>query len=199
MAIHDGLLGGFSGLLPTSVDQFVSLFIWGFLGFGGFIFAIIYIRNKVKYKYRGEILKRRQDSWQSGEPASKILEGKAGYFKVKGISVFRINYGIMPWQSIDIKKLPDPKFMEDNKAYFLQYNVGELVQAKRMVDWENKGMSIIPVDSTTKDAAKVELKQYSDIFNTRSKLQENMGIAVLGFVLIAGIIAFYFVSRACGG
>ena len=158
MVVHDGLLGGFSGLVPTSVEQFVSLFVWGFLVLGGLIFGIVFIRNKIKYKYRGEILKRRQDSWQTGQPDSKIITGKAGYFKVRGISVFRINYGMFPWQSIDIKKLPDPQYMEDNKAYFLQYNVGELVQAKRIVNWNNKEMSIIPVDSTTKDAAKTELK-----------------------------------------
>lgn len=199
MGFFDGVLGGFKGLLPGSVNEFVTLFIWGFLIFGSFISAIVFIRNKIKFRYRGEVLKRRQDSWQTGQPTSKILQGKAGYFKVRGINVFRIKYGIMPWQMIDIKKLPDPKYMEDNKAYFLQYNIGELVQARRVIDWETETMKIIPVDSTTKDAAKTELKQYNDIFTTKNRLAENMGIAVLGFILIAGIIAFYFVSKACGG
>jgi hypothetical protein len=127
------------------------------------------------------------------------VEGKAGYFKRGSTQVYRIKYGVMPWQQVDIKKLPDPRYMVDNKAFFMQYQVGELVQAKSIINWETGDIKIDPVDNTTKAAAKSELIEYADVFSKKSLLKENVGIVIMGFILVAGIVAIYFVSKACGG
>lgn len=183
----------------SSIDQLISMFLWGFLFIGVLAMSVKLIRDKVKYKYHGVVQKRRQVDWMTGQPSSKKVEGKAGYFKSNGRPIFRIKYGWMPWHVIDIKKLPDPNYMQDNTAYFLQYNVGEYTQAKMNIDWDTETIKIEPVDSTTKAAAKQELSDYSFVFAASNKLKENLGIAIMGFLLIAGLIAYYFVNKACTG
>jgi len=194
--IASAVTGWFSA---SSVESLITTFVWSFGAI--IIIALIgfFIRDKIKYKYYGEVHKLRQNSWESGAPSSKIVKGKAGYFVSKGLPVFRIRFGPMPWQLIDIKKLPDPAYMQDSTAFFLQYNVGEYVQSKVIIDYETDEIKIEPVDSTTKAGAKQDLAAFSRVFETSSRLQENMGIAVMGFVMIGGLIAYYFVNKACTG
>lgn len=184
----------FSG---QNFSALLTMFMWSF---GALIIigvSIKVIKDLIKYQYRGVVQKRRQSDWMTGNPSSRKVEGKAGYFTEKGLPVFRIKYGLMPWQIINIKKLPDTEYMQDNTAYFLQYNVGEFVQAKLNIDWDTETVKVEPVDSTTKAGAKQDLVSYNNIFNTRSRLQENLGIAILGFIIVGGLIAYYFVNQAC--
>ena len=183
----------------AGINQFITMFLWGFGGIAVIALGAKFIRDKIKYRYHGVVQKRRQVDWMTGQPSSKKVEGKAGYFQSNGRPIFRIKYGWMPWQVIDIKKLPDPNYMQDETAYFLQYNVGEYAQAKMNINWETETIKIEPVDSTTKAAAKQELSDYSFVFSASNKLKENLGIAIMGFLLIAGIIAYYFVNKACHG
>ena len=183
--------GYFSGFIDTAVWSVLVLVILGVVA--------TQIRNQIKYRYRGEIEKRRQFNWQTGNPEAERISGKAGYFKKKGEPIYRIKYGPMPWQIVDIKKLPDPQWMQGKTAYFLQYNVGELVQARKRIDWAKGSVIIEPVDSTTKAAAKQEMAAYSQILTTSNRWRENAGIIIMGIILISGIIALYFVSKACSG
>lgn len=184
---------------PGTIDQFLAWFTWGFLTLALVATVGIIIRNKLKYQYYGEVIKRRQSNWQDGEPDGKIIRGKAGYFNQKGKRVFRIKHGWKPWEMMTLRSLPDPAFMQDNTAYFIQFNEGEVVQAQRIIDWTSGTDRIIPVSNTTKAGAKEELRSYGKIFTKQSKLQENMGIAIMGFILISAIISLYFVQKACGG
>ena len=195
MAFYDEL--SFSSF---NLGSYVSTFIWGIVFFFVFLVAIMFARNYFKYRvYSGEVFKRRQNDPITGQPQAQLIEGKAGYFKKKGRPIFRIKFGMMPWQIIDIMKLPDPGHMVGNKATFYQYNVGEILQAKKILDW-NKGLfKIEPVDSTTKSAAKSELRDYTAIFSTQRLLRENAAIGIMGLILVSGIIAMYFVSKACSG
>lgn len=191
-------LGG--KFIPSgNLGDFVGMLVWGFIFLAAVIVVVIMVKNFVKYRYAGEVYKRRQNDPLTGEPQSVVISGKAGYFKKNGIPTFRIKYGFLPWQQVEIMKLPDPKYMVGNKAIFYQYNIGEIVQAKAVMDWNKGDVIIEPVDSTTKAAAKLEVSQYSAIFSTKKLLQENAGIVIMGFLFIAGIVAMYFVSKTCGG
>lgn len=194
--ISNTVTGWFSA---SSVESVITTFLWSFGALIVIAIILFYIRDKIKYKYYGQVLKLRQNEWGTGEPSSKIIRGKAGYFKSKGLPIFRINFGPMPWQTIDIKKLPDPAYMQDETAFFLQYNLDEYVQSKMVIDYETNTIKVEPVDSTTKAGAKQDLAAFSKVFETNSRLQENMGIAVMGFVMIGGLIAYYFVNKACQG
>lgn len=188
-------------LLAVGVwQQFLGLFVWLVLGLGGLITIIVFIRQKIKYSYKGVVFRRRSNDPETGIPQADMIQGKAGYFNKGNNRIFRIRYGAMPWQVVEIKKTPNPKYMNiRNTAYFMQYDEGQLVQVKVDLDWENALMKISPVDSTTKAAAKLELSEFNRIFTTSNRLKENMGIFIMGFILVAGIVAFYFVSKACGG
>ncbi len=188
-----------SDVIPSGgqVTSLLGTFIWGLLLFGIFVVAILMVRNRMVMRYAGEIHLMRQDDWETNAPSSKILKGKAGYIGSKKVGqIFRIKYGPMPWHVIDIKKLPDPRYMVGNTAYFLQYNIGELVQAKKIVNWSTEEITISPVDSTTKAAAKSELMNYNSILNWQRMTPQMMAIASLTIVLVAGIIVFFFLSKA---
>lgn len=189
-----------TNLSPNNLlsSSFIGTIVYGFLFILGVSFLILFIKNLYKYRYRGAIYRRRQNSQITGRPQSILVEGKAAYVKSRGLDAFRIKWGFFPWQSMDILKLPDPEHMTGNKAIFLQYNIGEVIQARQEIDWNKSTMKITPVDSTTKSAAKIEMNAYSNILSTRKLLQENAGIAIMGFILIAGIIAMWFVSKTCG-
>lgn len=195
----DFSLGGISQYFGGgSLTSIISTIVWFTIIVAVFAVIIIFVRNRIKYRYYCEVYKRRQFNWQTGNPESEKIQGKAGYFKQGDLPVFKIQYGLMPWQKVIIKKLPDPRYMQNKTAIYLQYNVGELVQAKKQIDWENSLITIEPVDSTTKAAAKAEMKEYSNILTVKNKLMENIGIISMGFILVAGIVAYYFISKACG-
>lgn len=182
----------------------LTMAFWVFLGLMVIAGVWVFARERLVYKYWGEVEKRRAVDWRTNIPTSEVVRGKAGYIKTKDGHVFKIKWGIMPWQNIVIKKLPNPKYMVGNTAYFIQYDVGEIVQAKKVIEWDyldpEKGRIIIePVDSNTKAAAKLDMKEYSMVFKVTDKLKENMGIIIMGFILVAGIISIYFVNKACTG
>lgn len=195
---EDSLIPDVGGWFSAgAINQTVAVTVWTVIIFSALVIIGVIIRNIVKYRYYGEIYKRRQFNWSTGEPESEKVSGKAGYFKKGDLPVFKVNYGWMPWQKIVIKKLPDPRYMQNKTAVFLQYNVDELVQAKKVIDWDTNEIKIEPVDSTTKAAAKQDMKEYSNILTVKNKLMENIGIISMGFILVAGIVAFYFISKAC--
>lgn len=198
MIFHQGLAAQTIDRVVPSAGNFADLlgmFVWGFLIIVVVGLAVYLARQFIKYRYRGEVHLRRQTDWGSGVPTSKILEGRAAYIRKKGINIFRIRYGFMPWQLIDIGKLPNPEYMVGNKVYFLQYNVGELVQARKVVDWQTEKIRIEPVDNTTKDAAKRELGAYANILTTQRISPQMLAIATMGFIIMTGIIVLYFVSQ----
>lgn len=197
MAIWDEWLGNFAN--PGWVSSLLGVAFWSFIFLAVAIVAGIYVRGLIKYRYYGTVHKRRQDNYQ-GIPDSERIQGKAGYFKMGGLDVYRIKYGMWPWQIVNIKKLPDPRYMTANKreAIFLQYNIGEYVQAKQTINWKKGEIEIEPVDSTTKGAAKQELQAYRSILDS-NKFKEYVGPIMMGLIFIAGIVALYFVQQACSG
>jgi hypothetical protein len=185
-------------LMPNvgSVASYIKTLLWaliigGSLGGTGFI-----VRNKVKYKYVGEIFKRRQEDFETNIPQSKNISGKAGYFKKKrGKTVFRIKYGIMPWQQIELSKLPDPKYMVGNKVYYLQLNKDNLVQAKMTIDWDGK-MNLQPIEDDLKYGAQLDLLELDQVLETKRLNPVTVGMMIMGIIIVTGIIVFYFLGKA---
>lgn len=187
-----------SQLIPNvgSWDSFFSILIWGVIFIGLITTAAIYGRNKVKYTYRAEVFKRRQEDFDSGIPSSKSIEGKAGYFVVRGRTVFRIRYGWLPWQQIELTKIPDPKYMVDSKVYYIQLQKDNYVQAKFSIDWEGD-FSLKPVEDDLKYGAQLDMMQKDAILNTKTTWEKFGGPIMMSFIFIAGIMAMYFVSKSC--
>lgn len=149
---------------------------------------------KFKYIYRVEIFKRRQD--YDGIPTSVTNSGIAGYFKKKtGKTVFRIRYGLRPSQVIELSKLPDPKYMVGNKVTYLQLNKDNFVQAKVDIDWSGK-FKLEPVEDDLKFSAQLDINEKQKILDSTKLKPIVVGMIVLGAILIAGIIVFYFLSKA---
>lgn len=190
----------FSRVIPESGswDPFFSILLWGTV-FLVLVTAIgIWARNKIKYQYRAEVFKRRQEDFDSGIPDSKTVEGKAGYFIVRGKTIFRIKYGPMPWQQIQLSKIPDPKYMIDNKVYYLQLQKDNYVQAKMSIDWKGE-FSLKPVEDDLKYGAQLDIMEKDKILNTKTTWEKFGGPVIMGFIFIAGIMAMYFVQKSCNG
>jgi len=174
----------------------MNIVIWGVL-LGGSVGVIIkVIRDKLKYKYQGEIFKRRQSDVE-GIPDAVNLSGKAGYFKDKktGRTVFRIKFGMMPWQQVQLNKLPDPKYMIGNKVYYVQLNKDNLVQAKLEVDWNGKFI-LNPVEDDLKAMAMMDIKDKESALNVTKMTPLVVGMVVMGLIIMSGIIVFYFLGKA---
>ena len=174
----------------------MNIVIWGVL-LGGSVGVIIkVIRDKLKYKYQGEIFKRRQSDVE-GIPDAVNLSGKAGYFKDKktGRTVFRIKFGMMPWQQVQLNKLPDPKYMIGNKVYYVQLNKDNLVQAKMEVDWNGK-FKLNPVEDNLKAMAMMDIKDKESALNVTKMTPLVVGMVVMGLIIMSGIIVFYFLGKA---
>ncbi len=180
MAIDLGKLGGFFG--ADAASSFMSTVIWGMLVLGVVVVIAVIIRNKVKYTYYGYIYKRRQDDLDTHLQRSQTVQGKAGYFNKKGKTVFRIKFGGMPWQQIELTKLPDPNFMVGNNVYYIQLNKDNYVQAEMQIDWEgeSRGLSLEPVEDDLKYGAKLDLLEKSNILDTKSSLEKVAPFVVLG-------------------
>lgn len=174
----------------------VRTLLWGLiLGFA-VAFLIIFIRNKVKYKYYGLVFKRRQESFE-GMPQAMLIQGKAGYFKKKsGKTVFRIKWGFMPWQQIETSQLPDPKYMIGNTVIILQVQKDNFTQAKITVDWEGTGFTLEPIDDSLKYDALLELSEIDRVLETRKISPVTVGLIIMGLILITGIIVYYFLGKA---
>lgn len=186
--------------IPSSetIDLLLGGVMWMTI-IGAVIGAVSYwIRNKLKYKYYGEINKRRQIIEDTGMPTSKHIEGKAGYFNTKKKGrVFRIKYGLMPWHVIELKKKPLPEYMVDNKVYYNQYNEGQLIQAKAKIDWETDEFKIEPVDDNLSDEILYDIERREKVLNVNNVNKPMIvGMTVLGLIIVAGIIVFWFLSKA---
>lgn len=181
--------------LSFSLDSFVKMLLWGSLIGGGLGFIIKTIKDKVKYQYFGLILRKRQ-SLEDGVPESKTIWGKAGYFtKRTGKTVFRIKYGAMPWQQVELSKLPDPSFMIDRIVMYEQLQKDNLVQCKIKIDWDG-GLNIFPVEDDLVYGAQLQIYEKGMILDQNKLSPMVVGMTILGFILVAGIIVFYFLSKA---
>ncbi len=183
----------------ASASSFITTMIWGAIVIIAVTFIAILIRNKIKYTYYGYVFKKRQEDFDSGIPQSKTMKGKAGYFNKKGKTVFRIKFGMMPWQQIELSKLPDPAFMIDNNVYYLQLNKDNYVQAEMDIGWEGekRGLSLEVVEDDLKYGAKLDLAEKDKILNPKSTLEKIAPFVVLGLIIFAGIITMYFIQKGC--
>ena len=191
-------ISSLSAYVPAvdSWGAIINILIWGVL-LGGSIGVIIkVIRDKLKYKYQGEIFKRRQSN-DEGAPEAVNLGGKAGYFKDKktGRTIFRIKFGLMPWQQVQLNKLPDPKYMIGNKVYYVQLNKDNLVQAKLEVDWNGK-FKLNPVEDDLKAMAMMDIKDKENALSVTKMTPLVVGMVVMGLIIMSGIIVFYFLGKA---
>ncbi len=182
-----------------SMSSFVTTMIWGAVVLIAVTFIAVFIRNKIKYAYYGYIYKKRQGDDLTKIPSSKTIKGKAGYFTKGGKTVFRIKFGMMPWQQIELSKLPDPTYMIDNNVYYLQLNKDNYVQAEMRIDWEgeNRGLSLEPVEDDLKYGAKLNLAEMDKILIPKSTFEKVIPFIVLGLIIFTGIIIMYFVQKGC--
>ena len=198
MAVDLSKLSGIFG--GGGASAFMSTLIWGLLVISVVTVVAIIIRNKVKYTYYGYIYKRRQDDLETNLPRSQTIQGKAGYFNKKGKTVFRIKFGSMPWQQVELTKLPDPNFMVGNNVYYIQLNKDNYVQAQMEIDWEGdkRGLKLEPVEDDLKYGAKLDLLEKSNILDTKSAFEKVAPMLVLGLIIFSGIITMYFLQKGCG-
>jgi len=191
------VLGKLTGFAPNieSFGAFIKIAIWGLVLGISISFIIVSIRNRVKYKYLAEIFKKRQ-SINEEEPSSSIYGGKAGYFidKKTKRTVFRIKYGVMPWQKIQLNKLPDPTYMIGNKVYYQQLNKDNLVQARLDIDWEGE-FKLTPVEDDLKTMAMQDIQDKMNILNTSKLTPITIGFIVMGLIIVSGIVVFYFLNK----
>ena len=194
-------LGGSFGSIFNieSMGSFVSTILWGSIIIIGVTLIAVVIRNKIKYQYYGYIYKRRQNDFETELPTSKTVQGKAGYFNKKGKTVFRIKFGMAPWQQIELTKLPDPNFMIGNNVYYIQLNKDNYVQAEMKIDWEGneRKLSLEPIEDDLKYGAKLDLAEKSAILNPKSTAEKIVPFLVLGLIIFAGIITMYFIQKGC--
>lgn len=179
-----------------TLASFIKVILWTLILGGGLGGIIIVIRNKIKYKYSGDVYKRRQGDFETEIPQAKFITGKAGYFtKGKGRNVFRIKHGMMPWQQIELSKLPDPQYMVGNKVYYLQLNANNLVQAKMTIDWAGE-LKLEPVEDDLKYGAQQDLYEMDHALETKRLNPVTVGFIIMGLIIVTGIIVFYFLGKA---
>ena len=187
-----------SKIIPTGINA--SSMIWTVIWIIGagivLTVLVVFIKNKLKYVYYGLVFKRRQDNIE-GVPQAMTVQGKAGYFKRKsGKTVFRIKYGMMPWQKIETSQLPDPKYMLGNTVAFLQLQKDNFAQAKMKVNWEGETFKLEPIDDSLKFDALLELSEIDKVLATKKMAPVTVGMVVIGLILVAGIIVYYFLGKA---
>lgn len=188
-----------TNLIPSAsfFAQFGKTLFWGLIIIVALIVAGFIVRDKIKYQYYATILKKRQSNLITGEPESSVLSGKAGYFKKKsGKWVFRVKYGKMPWQLIETSKIPDPEHMIGNRVFYIQIQKDNLVQAKLDIDWTLKKVKINPVEDDTKFAAYLEMEEASRVLDTSKLTPMTVGMIVMAFIIVTGVIVFYFLTQA---
>jgi hypothetical protein len=190
-----------NSFIPSAgmMQGFMMVIIWGVIFIALTVPVAIIIRNYVKYRYSAEVFKRRQDSFDDNSiPQSQILKGKAGYFKRRktGKTVFRIKYGLMPWQQLELTKLPNPKYMVGNKVYYFQLNKDNLVQAKVDIDWEGS-FKMGPIEDDLEYGAYLDYLEKTNVLPTGNvNMPLIVGMGVLSVIIVVFIIGFYFLSKA---
>lgn len=189
-------LGFLTQYLPSFSGSFITVMLWGVILIGGSTILIVILRNKLKYKYYGICFRRRQESFE-GIPQSAMVSGKAGYFKTKaGKTIFRIKYGLMPWMKIETSQLPDPKHITGNTVIFLQVQKDNYTQARIKIDWEGNTFKLEPIDDSLKYDAMLELSEIDRVLENKKLSPVTVGMMVIGLIIIAGIIVFYFLGKA---
>ena len=186
-----------ASFIPTagSIASFTKVLVWGGIIVVAIALIGFFIYRKVKYQYYGEIYKRRQGISGYGIPSAVLVRGKAGYFtKRSGKTVFRIKWGELPWQKIEMSKLPDPDHMIGNKVVYLQLNKDNLVQAKVTIDWEGK-FKLEPVEDDLKYGAELSMKENAQILDQKRLSPMVVGMIVMGMIIVSGIIVFYFLRK----
>jgi hypothetical protein len=189
----------FDSLIPSmgsfSLSSFLKILLYGSIIGGGLGFGIKYIKDRIKYQYFGLIFRRRQ-SLEEGIPESKVVWGKSGYFtKRSGKSIFRIKYGLMPWQQVELSKLPDPKYMIDKIVAYEQLNKDNLVQCNMKVDWDG-GLDIQPVEDDLKYGAMLDIYDKGRTLENKILSPTVIGMMIIGLILVAGIVVYYFLGKA---
>ena len=193
MAIGLDTMGDY---VPEFSSSFFTTLLWGVLLIGGVTFLVIFLRNRLKYQYYGLIFRRRQVGFD-GLPQGHLQQGKAGYFKTRtGKSVFRIKWGMMPWMKVETSQLPDPKFMMGNTVVFLQVQKDNYAQARIDVDWEGRDFKLEPIDDSLKFDALLELSEVDKVLDQKRLSPTVVGMMIIGLILIAGIVVFYFLGKA---
>lgn len=189
--------GSLTGYLPSfSGSSLIPTLLWGLLLIGGTVLAIMFIKNRLKYKYYGLVFKRRQESFD-GLPQAMLVQGKAGYFKTKtGKTVFRIKYGIMPWMKVQTSQLPDPQYMLGNTVIILQLQKDNYTQAKIAVDWEGSNFKLEPIDDSLKYDAMLELSEIDKVLDNKKLSPITVGLIIMGLIIVSGIVVFYFLGKA---
>lgn len=198
MAIGLGTIGNYA---PQFSGSFMTTLLWGVILIGGGVMLVVMIRNKMKYQYYGVILRRRQTNIE-GLPQAMTQQGKAGYFKTKsGKTVFRIKWGFMPWMKMETSQLPDPQFMVGNMVVFLQVQKDNYAQAKIKINWdvtdeEGYAFKLEPIDDSLKYDAMLELNEIDRVLDQKKLTPTVVGIMVIGFIIVTGIVVFYFLGKA---
>ncbi len=200
MGIMDGISGTLGGFSMAGVMQFLMIIVWGIIIIVPITVIALAIRNHMKYAYTARVFKRRQGDPFSGLPQSKKIEGKAGYFKRRktGQTVFRIKFGKMPWQQIEVTKMPNPDHMQGNEVTYLQVQKDNFIQARSEIDWQTATTRIYPVEDDTTYGVNLDMKQKGTVLSSSGERFKQNALMVGGMVmlLVAGIIVFYFLSKA---
>jgi len=192
------------GIIPSGsgsmMGSMLSTFMWTLIVGSVIAIIIIIAKNKIKYQYYGIVFKRRQEGID-GTPQAMIVQGKAGYFKTKsGRTVFRIKYGMMPWQKIETSTLPDPKYIMGNTVIILQVQKDNFAQAKIKINWEgNQDFKLEPIDDSIKFDALQELNEIDRVLDTKKISPMTVGMVIIGLIIVTGIIVYYFLGKAGGG
>lgn len=98
--------------------------LW-FLAIGGILGIIYYnYRQRTIYRYKAHIERRRADGKR------KIIKGRCGYIKDKGVTTFIIKWGWKPTNRKKLDYLPDTKYLEEDTFYFDQLDPETYVQKK---------------------------------------------------------------------
>jgi len=200
MAFDFGSLASYIPMDFGSGIGMLKVLLWSLIIGGGLGFLVVFLRNKIKYQYYGLVFKRRQESLE-GIPQAMLVQGKAGYFKKKsGRTIFRVKYGFMPWQQVETSQLPDPKFMLGNTVVFLQVQKDNFAQAKIVVNWEGSEeegniFKLEPIDDSLKFDALLELSEMDRVLDTKRMTPMVVGMMVIGFIIVTGIIVLYLVGR----
>ena len=180
-----------------NVASFSRTLIYGLILISVVTVFVVWIRNKIKYQYYGFVFKRRQERFDDGLPTSVFIHGKAGYFNKRrtGKTVFRIKYGKMPWQQIELTKLPNPKYMLGNVVAYTQIQKDNFVQNRMNVDWE-ANLKLEPTEADLTYGAYLDIMEKHQILKNKGINPTVIGMAIMGLILVTGIIVYYFLGKA---
>lgn len=188
-----------------AVGGLFSTLLWGLLGAGLVGVFIYFLNSKMKYKYNVLVIKRRDSKYKTinDDKSDIVISGKGGYFKQKntGRTEFRIKTGSKPSDQIVLTKMPDPRYMIGNLVIYQQVQKDNMVQSEINTKWtvENeKGyeVEISPVEDDTKHSAWLDMAEVEKVLNADGNKAVKTAATVLGFIIVGGIIVFWFLRDA---